>query len=95
MRKYIKESYFTLSFWDYFVEKHARMNNMTAQIFFKLCGLNAHTSLTVDQDDIYNLCEYGWYDWCYYHRQIPKLPINKRAIGIVMVPKKEEGNEMD
>jgi hypothetical protein len=65
VRKDMKDSNCPLAFWDYCVERRARINNMTAKDMFKLHGSNAHTALTGDEGDISNLCQYKWYDWCY------------------------------
>ena len=31
--------------------------------------MNAHTALTGEDGDIFNLCQYKWYDWCYFREQ--------------------------
>ena len=94
MRKDLKESNCPLAFWDYCIERKSRINNLTAKTMFSLHGSNAHTSLTGDEGDISNLCQYGWYDWCYYREQGAKFPFNREILGRVLGPASGEGNEM-
>jgi hypothetical protein len=62
VRKDMKASDCPLVFWDYCVERRARINNLTAKNNFQLHGSNAHTILTGTEGDISNICQYGWYD---------------------------------
>jgi hypothetical protein len=94
VRKDMKESDCPLAFWDYCVERRARINNLTAKDHFKLQGTNAHTALTGEEGDISNLCQFGWYEWCYFRDQGEKFPFNKEVLGRVLGPAKGEGNEM-
>ena len=94
VRKDMKESDCPLVFWDYCVERRARINNLTAKDIFKLHGTNAHTALTGDEGDISNLCQYRWYDWCYFRDQKEKFPFNREVLGRILGPAKGEGNEM-
>jgi hypothetical protein len=94
VRKDMKASDCPLVFWDYCVERRARINNLTAKNNFKLHGSNAHTMLTGTEGDISNLCQYGWYDWCYYREQKAKFPFNREVLGRVLGPAKGGGNKM-
>ncbi len=94
VRKDLKESDCPLAFWDYCVERRARINNLTAKDLFTLNGTNAHTALTGEDGDISNLCQYKWYDWCYFREQKEKFPFNKEVLGRVLGPARGEGNEM-
>jgi hypothetical protein len=67
---------------------------LTAKDIFKLHGTNAHTALTGEEGDISNLCQYEWYDWCYFRDQKQKFPFNREVLGRVLGPAKGEGNEM-
>ena len=77
VRKDMRESNSPLCLWDYCVERRARINNLTAKNAFKLHGSTPHTVTTGDEGDISNLCQYGWYEWCYFtqcnHSQYPIL----------------------
>ena len=94
VRKDMKDSNCPLAFWDYCVERQARINNLTAKDTFKLHGTNAHTALTGDQGDISNLCQYKWYDWCYFCEQKESFPFNREVLGRVLGPAKSTGNKM-
>jgi hypothetical protein len=94
VRKDMKESDCPLAFWDYCVERRARINNLTAKDIFKLHGTTAHTALTGEEGDISNLCQYKWYDWCYFRDQKNRFPFNREVLGRVLGPAKGEGNEM-
>ena len=48
-----------LCFWDYCVERRARINNLTAKSAFRLHGSSPHTLTTGDEGDISNMCWYG------------------------------------
>ena len=94
VRKDMKESNCPLPFWDYCVERRARINNLTAKDCFNLHGSNAHTTLTGQEADISNLCKFGWYEWCYYREQGAGFPFNREVLGRVLGPATGAGNEM-
>ena len=52
VRKDMKDSNSPLAFWDYCVERRARINNITARDRFNLGATNAHTQLTGEEADI-------------------------------------------
>jgi len=72
----MKESDCPLAFWDYCVEQRARINNLTAKDLFVLHETNAHTALSREDGDISNLCQYKWYDWCYFREKKERFPYN-------------------
>ena len=43
---------------------------------------------------ISNLCQYGWYEWCYFRDQTTAFPNNKEVLGRVFGPARGAGNEM-
>ena len=94
VRKDMKESNCPLAFWDYCMERRARINNLTAKNLFSLHGSNAYTSLTGDEGDISALCKFGWYEWCYFRDNTAKFPFNREVLGKVLGPASGEGNEM-
>ena len=94
VRKDMRESDSPLPFWDYCVERRARINNLTAKDNFKLHGTNAHTATLSEEGDISSLAQYQWYDWCYYREQKQKFPFNRELLGRVLGPARGEGNEM-
>ena len=94
VRKDMKESDCPLAFWDYCVERRARINNLMATDLFTLHGTNAHAALAGEEGDVSNLHQYKRYDWCYVGDQKQKFPFNREVLGRVLGPVKGEGNEM-
>lgn len=92
--KDMKESNSPLAFWDYCIERRARINNLMARDLFQLHGTNPYTALTGREGDISNLCQFGWYEFCYYRENTEKFPFNKEVLGRVLGPARGEGNEM-
>jgi hypothetical protein len=76
------------------VERRARINNLTSKDLFTLHGSNPHTVLTGEEGDISNMCQYQWYDWCYFREQTQNFPFNREVLGRVLGPARGEGNEM-
>ena len=66
VRKEMKEANSPLDFWDYCIERRERINKLTAKNVFSLHRTSPYTALTGEECDISNLCQYKWYDWCYY-----------------------------
>ena len=83
VRKDMHESNSPLCFWDYCVERRARINNLAAKNAFKLHGSTPHTPTTGDEVNISNVCQYGWYEWCYFRDQTAAFPNNKEVLGRV------------
>ena len=94
VRKDMMSSNCPLAFWDYCVERRARINNMTPKRIFKLHGTNPHTALLGEEGDISNISEYGFYDWCVFREQGASFPFSKEVLGRVLGPANGEGNEM-
>ena len=94
VRKDMRELNSPLCLWDYCVERRARINSLTAKNAFKLHGSTPHTVTTGDEDDISNLCQYGWYEWCYFRDHTAAFPNNKEVLGRVLGPARGAGNEM-
>ena len=90
MRKYKS----LLCFWGYCVERRARINNLTAKNAFRLHGSTPHTLATGDEGDISNLCQYAWYEWCYFRDQTAAFHNTKEALGRVLGPARGAGNKI-
>ena len=59
------------------------------------CYATPHEYQFGSQGDISNLCNYDWYDWCYYREEgTNAFPFSKEILGHVLGPSKNEGNEM-
>jgi hypothetical protein len=83
-----------LAFWDYCIKRRARINNLTAKNSFSLHGTSPYTNLTGEEGDISALCQYKWYDWCYFREKREQFPFNREVLGRVLGPAAGEGNEM-
>ena len=94
VRKDMRKSNSPLCFWDYCVERRVRINNLTAKNAFRLNGSTPHTLTTGDEGHISNVCQYGWYEWCYFMDQTAAFPNNKEVLGRVLGPARGAGNEM-
>jgi hypothetical protein len=92
VRQDMKKSDSPMAFWDYCLERRARIYNITAKSNFKLYGTNAHTVTTGEEGDISNLCRFAWYDWCYYRENTAAFPKQREVLGSVLGPARGEGN---
>ena len=72
--------------WDYFIERCTFIHNMTSRNIFKLQCLTPHASLTREQSDISNLCQFGWFEWVYYRDDKKNFPEHKERIGKALGP---------
>lgn len=94
VRKDMKESGAPLAFWDFCLERRARIHNLTAKSNFKLHGSTSHTLTTGEDGDISNLWQFGWYDWCIFREQKAKFPMESEVLGRCLGPARGTGNEM-
>ena len=78
LRKDMCESNSPLFFCDYCVERRARITNLTAKNAFRLHGSTPHTLTTGDEGHISNLCQYGWYEWCYFRIKLQHIPTTRK-----------------
>jgi hypothetical protein len=62
VQKDMKESDCPIALWDYCAERHVQIHNLTAKNLFQLDGQNPHFSITGDEGDISNLCQFKWYE---------------------------------
>ena len=94
VRSDMKQSGAPLPFWDYCAERRARINNLVAKDLFQLQGRNPHYHTTGSEGDISNLCQYSFYQWCYYRDGHAGFPLPREVLGRCLGPAKGEGNEM-
>ena len=94
VRKDMRESDLPMCLWDYCVERQARINNLMAKNNFKLHGMTPHTATLAEEGDISFLCQFGWYEWCYYCEQTAAFPHNCEVLGWILGPTRGKGNEM-
>ena len=71
-----------------------RINTLTAKNAFRFHGSTPHTLTTGDEGDISNLCQYVWYEWCYFQDQTGAFQNNKAVLDRVVGPARGAGNEM-
>ena len=88
------ESDLLMSLWHYWMERRARVNNLTAKDNFKLHGMTPHTVTLAEEGNISSHCQFGWYEWCYYREQTTTFPHKREVLGQVLGPARGEGNEM-
>ena len=95
VRKDLSRSNCPLSLWDYCAERRALIHNLIPRDLFQTGGSTPYEYQFGVQGDISNLCQFGWYEWCYYREEGKNLfPQMKEILGRVLGPSKNEGNEM-
>ena len=80
----MKEANRPLALWDYYIERRARINNLTYKIVFSLHVTSPYTALTDEEGDISKICQYKWYDWCYYKEEREQFTFNREILGRVL-----------
>jgi hypothetical protein len=93
-RKDMKDQDSPIVFWNYCIEKGARIHNLTAKSNFKLHGSNPYTLTLGEEGDTFNLCQIGWYEGGYYREHTAAFPNQQEVLGRVLGPARGEGNEM-
>jgi len=94
VRKDMAMSNCPLAFWDYCVERRARINNLTAKDRFQLHGQTARATVHGEAGDISNLWKFGWYEWCTFFEHSASFPAPKKQLGRILGPATGMGNEM-
>ena len=90
----MRESYSPLILWDYCSERRARINNLTTRNLFQLQVQNPTMATLGEEGDISNLCNFQWFEWCYFRYQGKSFIMQKESLGKVLGPAKNCGNEM-
>ena len=86
VRKDMEETHCPLCFWDYCLERRVHIYNLTSCDHLKICGSNPHTETFGEQGDISNLCQFRWYDWCYFRDHKAPFPHNQEVLGCILSP---------
>ena len=95
IRKDLSRTNCPLVLWDYCAERRAAIHNVIPRDLFQLNGSNPTSATFGTQGDISNICTFDWYDWCYYREEGgTQFPFQKRSLGRVLGPIKNQGNEM-
>ena len=90
----MKEAHCALRFCDYCLERRVCIYNLTSSDHLKIRGSNLHTETFGEQSNISNLCQFQWYNWCYF-REITRplsLTIKKYSVASSALL---EGKEMN
>ena len=61
---------------------------------FQLHGLNAHNYTMGEEGDISNICQFQFYEWCYYYDSADGFTYYLLVLGRVMGPSLGVGNKM-
>ena len=94
VRKRLKQTNCPLVLWDYCAEHCAKVNNVTAKNLFQLQSQTPHFSVFHEEPDISNLCQFEFYDWCYFREHTASFPFPSEVLGRVLGPSDNVGNEM-
>ena len=89
----MRQSNSPMTLWCHCIEKRAKIHNAITRQLFQEQGRIPHVCTYGVQGDIYNICNFGWYEWVYY-RDSGSFPENKEKLGRVLGPTVNEGNEM-
>jgi hypothetical protein len=94
VKKDMKDQDAPMVFWDYCIERRAKIHNLTAKANFKLHGSNPYTFTIGEEGDSYNLCQFGWYEWYYFREHTAAFTNQREDLGRVLGPERGEDNEM-
>ena len=85
-----------LVLWDYSAERQAMILPLTARDLFQLQGSNPYTATFGEEGNIYNICQFAWYEWEYFYDDYytSRFPFPKAMLGRCLNTAKNEQNEM-
>ena len=70
------------------------MFNLTAKNMFKLQGRTPYIATFGTQGNIFNICQFNWYEWVYFRDVSAQFPSMKEVLGRYLGSAKNEGNAM-
>ena len=78
VRRDMHQSNSPMTLWCYCIEREAKIHNSIPRTLFQAHGRSPHVCTFGVQGDIYNICNFGWYEWVYYRdldffRKIKKI----------------------
>ena len=94
IRDVLRETDCPMVLWDFCAQHQARINNVTAKSLFQLHGRTPYETVYKVEPDISNLCQFKFYDWCYYRDNMSKFPYPSEFLGRILGPSEDYGNEM-
>ena len=83
-----------LVFWDYCIERRAKIENSIAKENYLLKGSVPHSVMTGEMTDISNLCNFKWYEWVKFRKPGELYPYPTEWIGRCLGPATSKGNAM-
>ena len=89
----MKDSDSPLKFWDYCAERRVLIINLTSKNLFQLNGANTNLKIVGETGDISNLCQLGWFEWCYYCNR-NNFPYPEEKLARCLGPAANYSNEM-
>ena len=90
----LRESNSPMRLWCYCAERRASIMTLTANNLYQLQGQNPYMATLHDMGDIFNLCQFGWYEWVYFRQHTAQFPNQKSELVRCLEPTKNDGNEM-
>ena len=93
VRSTMKTTFCPLKFWDYCLEWHARISNMTPKNLFQLRGETPFFTAHGREGDISNLATFGFYEWVYF-KDVEDFPLANEVLGRYLGPTDDVGSEM-
>ena len=72
-------------------------SSVDRQLSFERTSLNyigQQPTTQLERRAILNLCQFGWYKWCYYHEHTAPFPNNHEVLGHLLGPSQGEGSGM-
>ena len=75
-------------------ERRALITNITAKDMFHLRVQTPQYATFGEEGDIYNICQFGWYEWVYFRETTGKFPYLSHVLGRCLGTAKNEGNIM-
>ena len=83
-----------LKLWAFAASWRIKVQKFTANPRLKLEGLNPYYHTVGTEDDISNLCVFGFFSFVMYQDKTQKFPEDKWWLGICLGPSNNYGNEM-
>ena len=94
VRSTMRKCFCPLVLWDYCLEWHARINNMTAKNLFQLKSQTPFFTVHGREGDISNLAMFSFYDWVYFKDNTEAFPMCDEILGRYLGPTEDVGSEM-
>ena len=83
-----------MKIWYYCADRRAAISNLIAKNLFQFKVQTPHSMPLGKPGDISNLCQFGWYRWCYFRQGKESFTDPVEDLGRCLGPSKNEGNEM-